>query len=134
MPPLSKASPRLRKRKQRRARSHGLKASVFLLTALCAISLALFALYSHVSERVLYEGTLARSMAGQGGHQPAVRFRQLYVGWSRVSLLDLSMDSPGVRVEVVAADARRRRSGCSDGVARTIADWCRTTGALGGIN
>jgi hypothetical protein len=51
-----------------------------------------------------------------------------------VSLVDVDLDCPGVRVEVVAEDATRRRTGCSDGAARTVADWLRKTGGLAGIN
>ncbi len=81
-------------------------------------------LYRHVSEQVLC------SAAGR----PAVRFRELHHGWSRVAVLDVDLACPGVRVEVAAAGAAPRRSGCSFGVARTVTDWCRHTGAVAGVN
>src|SRR5260370_16689414 len=86
--------------------------------------LALGYLYGRVSDEVLCRA------AGQ----PVVRFRQMHHRWSRVALLDVDLSSPEVRVEVAAAGASPRRSGCSNGGARTVADWCRATGAVGGIN
>jgi hypothetical protein len=108
------------RRKGRRAGGRGRSflavAGLFAATGAC--------LYARVTERVLVE------TAGR----PAVQFRQLHDRWSRVSLLDVDLTRPGVRVEVAAADATRRYSGCADGTARTVADWCRATGAVGGIN
>jgi hypothetical protein len=80
--------------------------------------------YGHVSDQVLV------SAAGR----PAVRFRELHHRWSRVSLLDIDLACPTIRVEIAAAGAAPRSSGCSVGVARTVADWCRVTGAVAGVN
>ena len=77
--------------KVRRRRTSGGKGS--LLAALALLLLASYGLYSHVSQRVL-----ARS-----SERAAVRFRQLHDRWSRVSVLDVDLDCPGVRVEVTQA-------------------------------
>src|SRR5260370_10405816 len=98
------------------------KRSGLLFMAVLALSVGY--LYGRVSDEVLCRA------AGQ----PVVRFRQMHHRWSRVALLDVDLSSPEVRVEVAAAGASPRRSGCSNGVARTVTDWCRATGAVGGIN
>lgn len=111
-----------RRRSKGKRRARRVRKSGWLLLALPAALLGY--LYSRVSEQVLCRA------AGR----PAVRFRQLQHRWSRVALLDLDLACPGIRVEVAAAGASPRRSGCSNGAARTVADWCRATGAIGGIN
>lgn len=106
-----------RRRKVRRSkRGNILFAAVSLL--------AVYFFYEHVTQRVLC------AAAGR----PAVQFRQLHDRWSRVSVLDVDLACPGVRVEVAAADPTPRRSDCTDGAAHTVAEWCRATGAIGGVN
>jgi hypothetical protein len=95
-----------------------------LLLPLAFCLFAVYSFYSRISEQQLF------AVEGQRG----VQFRQLHHRWSRVALLDVDLACPGVRVEVAAADATRRSSGCSDGAAHTVADWCRQTGAIGAIN
>jgi hypothetical protein len=107
-------------KRARKARGRGR-----LLLSIAALLFALGAgLYARVTQRVLVmaDGRLA------------VQFRQLHDRWSRVSILDVDLTCPGVRIEVAAADATQRYSGCADGTARTVADWCRATGAIGGVN
>src|SRR5438045_1057604 len=108
----------MRHRQRTRKRESGKRALVLMVAALL---LTLGYLYCRVSERVLY------ATAGR----PGVQFRQLQHRWSRVAVLDLDLACPGVRVEVAAADATPRRSGCSAGAAHTVAEWCRATGAVG---
>src|SRR5690349_19863166 len=106
----------------KRSRSRSQSKSWLLLAV---VGLALFGCtYGRVSEQVVY------AMDGR----PAVWFRELHHRWSRVALLDIDLTCPGVRVEVAAAGTPPRRSGCSFGVARTVTDWCRATGAVAGIN
>src|SRR4051794_4866931 len=115
--------PRMRRRlNTRRRKVKNSRRRSVLFTAVCALVAFLF--YEHVTQRVLC------AAAGR----PAVQFRQLHHRWSRVSVLDLDLSCPGVRVEVAAADPTPRRSDCTDGAARTVAEWCRATGALGGVN
>jgi hypothetical protein len=106
---------------RRRAMRKSRRANLLLLAA--AVLMAFF-YYEHITRRVLYAVT----------GRPAVQFRQLHHRWSRVSLLDVDLTCPGVRVEVMAAHPTLRRSDCADGAARTVAQWCRGSGALGGVN
>src|SRR3954452_6114583 len=112
----------LRPTRTRRKKARGGRGKLLLPLAFLAFTVYFF--YARVSERALFAA----------GGRPAVQCRQLHLRWSRVSLLDVDLSCPGVRVEVAAAAPTPRASGCSDGAARTIADWCRTTGAVGGIN
>jgi hypothetical protein len=110
-------------KRRTRKKTKGAKGSRLLLPFVFLLFCVYF-FYSRVSETVLF------AVEGHRG----VQFRQLHHRWSRVSLLDVDLACPGVRVEVAAADATRRASGCSDGAAHTVADWCRSTGAVAGIN
>jgi hypothetical protein len=110
---------RLNTRRRRIRRKRNGKA---VLLAGGVLSALLF--YGHVTRRVLCV------VAGR----PAVQFCQLHDRWSRVSVLDVDLSCPGVRVEVAAADPTPRRSNCADGATHTLAEWCRRTGAVGGIN
>jgi hypothetical protein len=106
-----------RRRKNRRNKRGNL-----LILALGVLAAVLY--YEHVTRQVLC------AVAGR----PAVQFRQLHDRWSRVSVLDLDLSCPGIRVQVAAADPTLRQSDCADGAAHTVAEWCRSSGAIGGVN
>jgi hypothetical protein len=115
--------PRMRRRSYTRRRkvrrSQRANSPLLVLSVLTAVLY-----YRHVTQRVLCV------VAGR----PAVQFRQLHHRWSRVSLLDVDLSYPGIQVRVAAGDPTPRRSDCTDGAARTVAEWCRRSGATGGIN
>lgn len=62
-----------------------------------------------------------------------VVYRQFPDGGSIVSLLDVDLRTPGIRVEI-AAEPVGKRAGNLIGKARVVAEWLSTRSALAGIN
>jgi phosphodiester glycosidase len=68
------------------------------------------------------------------GGGDGVVVRHLAYGLCRVHVIDADLRTPGVSVRIHARHPAGRRWGWAIGDALSVEEWCRSTGAVGGIN
>jgi hypothetical protein len=104
-----------------------------LLGWLCAFYLAGLCLLSPLTPSVRIAGKDRVLVRPRGGGEGVV-VRQLTHGLTRVHLIDADLSTPGVTARVHARRPSAREWGWSAGDALRLSDWCRSTGAVAGVN
>jgi hypothetical protein len=100
---------------------------------LCAVWLAGLCLLGPVRPSTLIDGRETVLVPPRSGGRGVV-VQRLFHGFAALHVIDADLSTPGVTVRVHAANPSSREWGWSVADARSVADWCRITGAVAGVN